>query len=84
VTALTIKLSDALLGADYRIQTLDGETTLAIPQGAKQGEMLRIRGKGVPHGRGRGDLLVRLDIEFPKRLSKAARGAIETLRAEGY
>jgi len=39
----------------------------------------------VPYGRGsRGDLLVRIDIEFPKKLSKAAREAVEKLRSEGF
>lgn len=84
VTALTVKLTNALLGAEYRLQTLDGETTLTIPQGVSQGEFLRIRGRGVPYGRSsRGDLLVRIDIEFPKKLSRAAKEAVEKLRAEG-
>jgi len=84
MTALTVKLTDALLGAEYRIQTLDGETALAIPQGVTQGEMLRIRGRGVPYGRGtRGDLIVRIDIDFPKKLSRAAKEAVEKLRKEG-
>jgi molecular chaperone DnaJ len=84
LTALTIKLTDALLGAEYRLQTLDGETTLAVPQGVAQGELLRIRGRGVPYGRGsRGDLLVRVDIEFPKKLSRIAKDAVEKLRSEG-
>lgn len=84
VTAFTVKLTDALLGADYRLETLDGDTTLTVPQGVTQGEFLRIRGRGVPHGRGsRGDLLVRIDIEFPKKLSKAAKEAVEKLRSEG-
>jgi len=84
VTALSIKLTDALLGGEYTIQTLDGETALTVPQGITQGEFLRIRGKGVPTGRsGRGDLLVRIDIEFPKKLSKAAKDAIEKLKKEG-
>lgn len=84
VTALTIKLTDALLGAEYQLQTLDGDTTLTVPQGVTQGEFLRIRGRGVPHGRGsRGDLLVRVDIEFPKKLSRAAKEAVEKLRSEG-
>ena len=84
ITALSVKLTDALLGGEYRIQTLDGETTLQIPVGVAQGEFLRIRGKGVPSGRGaRGDLLVRIDIEFPKKLSKTAKEAIEKLRKEG-
>ncbi|HWO07220.1 MAG TPA: molecular chaperone DnaJ [Candidatus Paceibacterota bacterium] len=84
VTALTVKLSDALLGAEYRIQTLDGEMTLSIPQGVKQGEFIRLRGRGVPSARGnRGDLFVRIDIEFPKKLSRAAKEAVEKLRKEG-
>lgn len=84
VTALSIKLTDALLGGEYRIQTLDGETALPIPQGISQGEFLRIRNKGVPSPRGtRGDLLVRIDIEFPKKLTKKAKEAIENLRKEG-
>lgn len=83
VTALSVKLSDALLGAEYKIQTLDGETTLTIPQGVTQGEYLKIRSRGVPHGRGRGDMLVRIDIDFPKKLTRAAKDAVEQLRAEG-
>lgn len=84
VTALSIKLTDALLGGEYRIHTLDGDTALEIPVGVSQGEFLRIRGKGVPSARGtRGDLLVRIDIEFPKKLSKTAREAIEKLKKEG-
>lgn len=84
VTALSVKLTDALLGAEYTVVTLDGETTLSVPAGVSQGEFLRIRGSGVPHGRGsRGDLLVRIDIEFPKKLAKSARELIEKLRAEG-
>ncbi|MEK7098425.1 MAG: molecular chaperone DnaJ [Patescibacteria group bacterium] len=84
VTALSIKLTDALLGGEYKIQTLDGETRLNIPQGITQGEFLRIRGRGVPYGRNsRGDLLVRIDIVFPKKLSRAAKEAVEKLRQEG-
>ena len=84
ITMLPIKLSDALLGGEYRIRTLDGEEMLRVQAGVSHGEMLRIRGKGVPHGRGsRGDLLVRIDIEFPKKLSRVARELVEKLRAEG-
>lgn len=84
ITALTIKLTDALLGTEYKLQTLDGETKLSVPQGITQGEFLRIRGRGVPYGRGsRGDLMVRIDIEFPKKLSRAAKEAVEKLKEEG-
>lgn len=84
MTVLPIKLTDALLGGEYRIRSLDGEELLQVPAGITHGETLRIRDKGVPYGRGvRGDLLVRVDIEFPKKLSKSARELIEKLRSEG-
>ena len=84
VTVLPIKLSDALLGGEYRIQTLDGEEVVRVPQGVPHGELIRVRGRGVPYGRGsRGDLLVRVDIQFPKKLSRSAQDLVEKLRAEG-
>ncbi len=84
VTGLSIKLTDALLGAERTIHALDGETSLSIPQGVSQGETLRVRGRGIPYGRGtRGDLIVRINIEFPKKLSRAAKEAVEKLRNEG-
>lgn len=84
ITALPIKLTDALLGGEYRIRTFEGEETLRVPAGVAHGEVIRVRGKGIPYGRGlRGDLLVRVDIEFPKKLSKTARDLVEKLRSEG-
>lgn len=82
---LDIKLSDALLGAQYAIPTLEGKTEqIFIPEGTMHGEILRIKGHGVPiHGGRRGDLLVRIAIKFPKKLSKHAREAIAKLREEG-
>jgi molecular chaperone DnaJ len=82
---LGVKLSDALLGADYPIETLDGKITVKIPEGIKFGEMLRVKGKGVPseNGKHRGDLIIKINIEIPHKLSKDARKAIEDLRREG-
>lgn len=81
---LPIKMTDALLGGEYRIRTLDGDEAITIPAGITHGELVRVRGKGVPNGRGsRGDLLVRVSIEFPKKLSRAARELIEKLKGEG-
>jgi len=83
-TRLSIRLTDALLGGEHRIRTLDGDETLHVPAGIIHGEMVRMRGKGVPYGRGsRGDLLVRINIDFPKKLSKDARELVERLRREG-
>lgn len=84
LTVLPIKLSDALLGGEYRVRTLEGDEAVSVPAGVAHGELLRVRGRGVPHGRGaRGDMLVRVDIEFPKKLSKHAKHLVEELRKEG-
>jgi molecular chaperone DnaJ len=83
VTVLKIKLSDALLGGRYTIKTLEADETIDIPPGVGHGEIIRIRGRGVPSQRGRGDIIVRTDIELPKKLSKEARVLVEKLRGEG-
>ena len=84
LTVLKIKLSEALLGAERRIHTLDGDVILSVPAGISHGESIRVRERGVPYGRGsRGDLLVRIEIELPKKLSKNAKSLVEKLRGEG-
>jgi DnaJ-class molecular chaperone len=81
---LNIKLSTALLGGEYDIQTLDGDIKLKVPSGISFGEILRIKGKGVPIERGkRGDLLVKIHIQLPAKLSKSAAKLIEDLKKEG-
>ncbi|MCE9541696.1 molecular chaperone DnaJ [Candidatus Kaiserbacteria bacterium] len=81
--SLPVKLTDALLGATYRVQSLDGELPVEIPAGTVHGEVVRVKNHGVPHGRSRGDLLIRIDVQFPKKLSKSAKEHIEKLRNEG-
>jgi molecular chaperone DnaJ len=84
VMDLPIKLSDALLGAKYLVKTLDGDIDLKIPEGVAYGEILRVRGKGVPKSNGsRGDLLIKMNIVTPNRLSKNSRKLIEELKKEG-
>ncbi len=84
VTELSVKLSDALLGGEYKIQTLDGEESLSIPAGVAHGEVLRVKGRGVPlRATKRGDLLVRVKINLPQKLSRSARSLIEKLKEEG-
>ena len=81
---LNVKLTDALLGAEYNINTLDGSLTVKIPEGVIHGEVLRIKGKGVPlESRNRGDLMIRINILIPKKLSKQAKNIVEELREEG-
>lgn len=81
---LPIKITDALLGADQPIHTLDGDLTLKIPAGVSSGELLRIKDRGVPvRGDRRGDLLVKIVIKTPNKLSKTAKKLIEDLKKEG-
>lgn len=84
-TDITIKLTDALLGTTYTLETLDGKVEITIPQGVTHGQLLRVREKGVPHasGRKRGDLILRVDIDMPKKLSKDVRKLVEKMREEG-
>jgi DnaJ-class molecular chaperone len=82
-TTLPIKLTDALLGNTYRVETLDGNVEIKIPAGITHGELLRIKDKGVPTDRGRGDFMVKISIETPKKLSRKAQKLVEELRAEG-
>lgn len=83
LTKLPIKLTDALLGATYAVQTLDGVVDIKIPTGITHGELLRIKNKGVPTDGGRGDFMVKISIETPKKLSRKAQKLIEELREEG-
>ncbi len=80
---LPIKLTDAILGNTYRVETLDGTVDIKIPAGIAHGELIRIKEKGVPGERGRGDFLVKISIEVPKKLSRKAQKLVEELRDEG-
>jgi molecular chaperone DnaJ len=82
-TKLPIKLTDALLGATYKVETLDGNVDIKIPAGVTHGELLRIKDKGVPTGSARGDFMVKISIETPKKLSRKAQKLVEELREQG-
>lgn len=84
VMNLNLNLSNALLGTKYNIQTLDGEIEVTIPEGVSINEILRVRGKGVPVSKSkRGDLLIKLNIKLPTKLSRKSRELIEELKKEG-
>lgn len=81
---MNLKLSEALLGAKYDIDTLDGKVEVTIPEGVGINEILRVKGKGVPKGGGkRGDLLIKLNIKLPSKISKKSRELVEELKKEG-
>lgn len=84
IMSLDVPLTDALLGAEQSIETLDGTVSIKIPEGLAPGELLRIKGRGVPVSKSkRGDILIKPIIRFPKKLSKKTRELIEKLKEEG-
>jgi len=70
---------EAALGATVQIPTPDGPVALKIPSGTEHGKLLRVKGRGAPKlkGGGRGDLLARVQVTVPKKLSKAEKEALE-------
>jgi len=80
-----IKISQAILGDTVTVNTLEGAVNLKIPEGTQSGDILRIRGKGVPEARGysHGDLLVEISVDIPRRVPKHLRDQIERLKEEG-
>ncbi len=75
-----VTMLQAALGARIEFETLDGPEELAIPPGTQPGEVVRLRGRGVPRlegrGRGRGDLLIHLRVDIPTKLSKEDEAAL--------
>ena len=79
---LPVTFSEAALGAEVRVPTLDDPVTLRIPPGTSSGKVLRLRGRGVPRsGGGAGDLLVTVDVVVPATLTEEQRQAVEALAA---
>jgi molecular chaperone DnaJ len=78
---LNINIAQAALGADVEVPTVDGPTMLKIPTGTQPGQVLNMKGKGVPRLRsnGRGDQLVIINVEIPKRLNNEQRQLFEKL-----
>jgi molecular chaperone DnaJ len=78
---LGINISQATLGAEVTVPTVDGDETLAIPAGTQSGKVLRLKGKGVPKlkSRDRGDQLVIVSVEVPTHLTDEQRQLFEQL-----
>jgi molecular chaperone DnaJ len=81
---LTIGYAQAALGTEVQIPTLEGNTSLSIQPGTQPGEILRLRGKGMPRfrGHGKGDIQVIVNIAVPKKLSNQQRVLLEQLAKE--
>ncbi len=84
VMDMPIKLTDALLGTTASIETIEGKKLeVKIPAMTATEETLRIRGKGVAADSMQGDLMIKLTVILPKKLSAKAKRAIEDLKGEG-
>jgi molecular chaperone DnaJ len=83
LTTETIAFADAALGTTANVETVDGPVALKIPAGTQPGTVLRLKGKGVPHlrGNGRGDHLVTINVDVPRKLSKKQKELLESLRS---
>ena len=78
---LPISFPQAALGAEIEIPCIGGDVTLKIPEGTPSGKELRVRGKGVPYlnEKGAGDLIVKVMVEIPRKLSRAQRELVSQL-----
>ena len=85
-----ITFTQAVLGAELEIPTIDGKVKYTLPEGTQSGPTFRLKGKGIPsiNGRGRGDQYVTVYIETPKNLNKEQKEALkkfaETMGESNY
>ncbi len=82
VVRLPLTIAEAALGAKIKVPTLDEPVTVRVPAGSNSGKTLRLRGRGAPRqGGGTGDLLVRIEVEVPAKLSRDEKRLLEEFRA---
>jgi len=83
--AIPISITQAALGAEIQVSTLEGKTIkVKIPSGIQNGKLLRIRDEGVPVSNRKGNLYIKLMVQIPSKLSKRGRELMEELsRVEG-
>jgi molecular chaperone DnaJ len=81
VSELSISSTQAALGTEVEVPTLDGPETVKIPEGTQHGDTIRLRGKGVKHlrGSGRGDQHVVIQVKVPRNLSSRERELLREL-----
>ena len=79
IIEVPISFPQAALGAEVDVPTLEGKVKVRIPAGTQSSKVLRLKGKGIVdlHGYGRGDQLVKIVVETPKRLTSRQRELLE-------
>ncbi len=82
---LPITLDEAVLGGKVDVPTVTGSVTMKVPKGASSGKTLRLRGKGAPHGKGKGDQFVHLQVVLPPRIDPDLESFMKSWREKhGY
>jgi molecular chaperone DnaJ len=76
LVTVPVTFAEAVQGTQIRVPAPDGPVTLKVPPGTSSGTTLRARGRGAPRKNGAGDLLVTVQVEVPKELSREAREAL--------
>ena len=78
---IPISFPQAALGAEFEIAGIDGPINVKVPEGTQSSKELRIRGRGVPYlnDKGHGDLIVRVVVQIPRKLSRAQRELVAKL-----
>jgi molecular chaperone DnaJ len=77
---LPVTYTEAALGAEVRVPTLNGPVTMKVPAGTPNGKTFRLKAKGAPKRGGHGDLLVTTRIEVPRKLSRAEKDLLRQLQ----
>jgi molecular chaperone DnaJ len=78
---IPISFPQAALGAEFEVPGIDGPINIKIPEGMQSGREVRVRGRGVPHlsDKGHGDLIVKVVVQIPRKLSRAQRELVAKL-----
>ena len=76
---LPITFAEATLGANVEVPTLNGPVKLKVPAGTRSGQTFRVKGKGAPRKGGHGDLLVTVQVDVPRKLSREERDLVKQL-----
>ena len=77
---LPVTYAEAALGSQVQVPTLNGPVTLKVPAGTPSGKTFRIKGKGAPKRGGHGDLLAKVNVDVPRKLSKREKQLLEELK----
>ena len=83
ICEVPISFPQAALGCSLEVPTLDGKVSMKVPSGTQPGAVFRLRNKGIPHlrGSGRGDQLVKVRVEVPKKLNGEQQELLEKFAA---